>query len=69
MAKNVTEQDFVHGERSMTFGRKVLLDGSLDETRRGLRNKNVSQESLYFMKQARMILWRELRGIPIKTCK
>ena len=69
MAKNVTEQEFVHGGRSMTFGRKVLRDGSIEETKWRLRNKNVSQESLYFMKQARMILWRELRGIPIKTCK
>lgn len=69
MAKNVNEQDFVSGDRSMSYGRKFLVDGSIPETRRSLENRDVSQESRYFMKEARKILWRELRGTSLKTSK
>ncbi|XP_028392765.1 L-fucose kinase-like [Dendronephthya gigantea] len=67
MAKNVSESDFVSGDRSMSYGRKTLADGSIAETRRNMSTKDTSQESRFFMKQARKILWRELRGTPLKT--
>lgn len=67
MAKNVSEADFVSGDRSMSFGRKKLVDGSIAETRRNMSNRSASQESRFFMKQARKVLWRELRGTPLKT--
>lgn len=69
MAKNVNEQDFVSGDRSMSYGRKFLVDGSIAETRRSLNNRDISQESRFFMKKARTILWRELRGTSLKTSK
>ena len=67
MAKNVSEPDFISGERSMSFGRKTLVDGSIAETRRNMSKRDTTQESRFFMKQARKILWRELRGTPLKT--
>jgi hypothetical protein len=69
MAKNVNEPDFISGDRSMSFGRKTLVDGSIAETRRNMGKKDTSQESKFFMKEARKILWRELRGTPLKTGK
>lgn len=67
MANNISEQDYVSGDRSLSFGRKILADGSIAETRRSVTKKDISQESRFFMKQARKILWRELRGTPLKT--
>ena len=67
MAKNVSEPDFISGDRSMSFGRKNLVDGSIAETRRNMSQRDTSQESRFFMKQARKILWRELRGTPLKA--
>ena len=69
MAKNVSEADFVSGDRSMSYGRKNLADGSIAETRRSMNKRDISQESKFFMKQARKILWRELRGTSLKTSK
>ncbi len=69
MANNVSEADFISGDRSMSFGRKNLVDGSIAETRRNMSKRDTSQESKFFMKQARKILWRELRGTPLKTGK
>jgi hypothetical protein len=51
----------------MSFGRKTLVDGSIAETRRNMSKRDTTQESRFFMKQARKILWRELRGTPLKT--
>ena len=69
MAKNVGESDFISGDRSMTFGRKHLADGSIAETRRHMNKRDISEESKFFMKQARKVLWQHLRGTPLKTGK
>lgn len=69
MAKNVSEPDFVSGDRSMSYGRKKLADGTIAETRRNMSKRDTSQESRFFMKQARKILWEQLRGTPLKTGK
>ena len=53
----------------MSYGRKNLADGSIAETRRSMNKRDISQESKFFMKQARKILWRELRGTSLKTSK
>ncbi|XP_046842664.1 L-fucose kinase-like [Xenia sp. Carnegie-2017] len=67
MAKNVTEEDFVSGDRSMSFGRKNLTEGSIAETRRYLNGRETSPESVFFMRQARRSLWLQLRGITLTT--
>lgn len=69
MAKNVTEEDFVSGDRSMSFGRKNLTEGSIAETRRYLNSRETSPESVFFMRQVRRSLWLQLRGITLTTSK
>ena len=54
MADDVSESDFVLGNRSGVYGRS---------TRTGIKQSSVEEKG--FMKGARALLYKQLRGIPL----
>ena len=56
MAKDVSFEAFVSGERSGRYGTAAP-------------EKNVDEGQREIMRQARALLWKELQGIKVKTCE
>ena len=57
MARKVTKEEFVSGERSTSYGGR----------KNKIHTNHQTPVSRYYMKNAREVLWKKLRNIPLKT--